>query len=81
MENRMAVPIFAPSTRTFSLCLQGRYQNGREEEQLETHVGQMDETSGSGGTNTSVRSSILGVHAAHVSRTKRLLKETIFSTL
>ena len=35
-----------------------------KEEQPETHVGQIDETSGSGGTNNSARSGMLGVHAA-----------------
>ena len=37
--------LYDQTERTHSLCMCGRYQNGREEEQLETHVAQIDETS------------------------------------
>ena len=46
------------------LSLRRRQIRERKEEQVKTHVGQIDETSRSGGTNTCVRSGILGVHAA-----------------
>ena len=48
--------------KLMSLSVCGRFQNGRREAQVETRVGRVDEISGE--TNTSVRSSLHGVHAA-----------------
>ena len=63
--------------RTLSLSACGRYRNGRKEEQPETQVRQIDETSGSGGNNTTRQLSGIG----HDSFLKYILCLSLLNTM
>ena len=69
-SSNLGMFIHAPSKSTLSLS---HVDDIKIEQQSETHVGHIDETSGSGGTNTSVRS---GIRSVNASQTSRLFRRT-----